>query len=160
MKVNRRVLKEAAASLLAVFLLLSLGLGSAFAQSETGRLTVKATDTSGAAVAGAAVTVKSLGTTAERKTTTNEEGIATITNLQPGRYEVTVTGTGFAPFVQQAEVTVGGSVSVEAGLSAQAKGETITVVAGEGGVEVNTPTQKLAGTVLQKKNHSLPHLNP
>ena len=41
MKVKRRVLKEAAASLLAVFLLLSLGLGSAFAQSETGQLTVK-----------------------------------------------------------------------------------------------------------------------
>src|SRR5207247_7769553 len=101
MKVKRRVLKEAAASLLAVFLLLSLGLVSAFAQTETGQITVKATDTSGAALAGASVTVKSTATSAERTATTNEEGIATITNLNPGIYDVTVTGgSGFAPFKQ------------------------------------------------------------
>lgn len=158
MKVKRRVLKEAAASLLAVFLLLSLGLASAFAQTETGRITVKATDTSGAAVAGAAVTVKSVGTGAERKTTTNEEGVATITNLQPGRYEVTVTGSGFAPFTQQADVSVGGSVSVEASLSAQARGETITVVAGEGGVQINTQTQELSDVISGKQITELPTL--
>jgi outer membrane receptor protein involved in Fe transport len=158
MKVKRRVLKEAAASLLAVFLLLSLGLGSAFAQSETGQITVKATDTSGAAVAGAAVSVKSVGTGAERTTTTNEEGVATITNLQPGRYDVTVTGAGFAAFTQQADVSVGGKVNVEASLSAQAKGETVTVVAGEGGVEINTQTQELSDVVSQKQITELPTL--
>src|SRR5947208_1739782 len=138
MKVKRRVLKEAAASLLAVFLLLSLGLVSAFAQTETGQIVVRATDTTGAAVAGADVSVKSLGTGAERKSTTNEEGTATITNLQPGLYEVTVTGGGFSPFKQTAQVTVGAKLTVEASLSAQAQTATITVVAGEGGVEVNT----------------------
>ena len=66
MKVKRRVLKEAAASLLAVFLLLSLGLASVFAQTETGQITVRATDSNGAAVAGASVTVKAPGTGAER----------------------------------------------------------------------------------------------
>ena len=50
MKLKRRVLKEAVASLLAVFLLLSLGMASAFAQSETGQLTVKAADEKGADV--------------------------------------------------------------------------------------------------------------
>ena len=84
MKVTKRV-KKAAASLLAVFLLLSLGLVSAFAQSETGQLTVKAADEKGAVVAGASVTVKSVATGAERKATTNEEGTVTFTNLQPGR---------------------------------------------------------------------------
>src|SRR6266852_2513837 len=107
MKVKGRVLKEAFASLLAVFLLLSLGLASAFAQTETGQITVKATDTTGAAVAGAKVSVKSQGTTAERTATTGDEGTATFTNLQPGRYDVTVIGGGFAPYTQQAEVTVG-----------------------------------------------------
>ncbi len=158
MKVKRRVLKEAAASLLAVFLLLSLGLASTFAQTETGKLTVKAADEKGAVVAGAAVSVKSVATGAERKATTNDEGTATITNLQPGRYDVTVTGSGFAPFTQQADVSVGGSVSVEASLSAQAKGETITVVAGEGGVEVNTQTQQLADTISSKQITELPTL--
>ncbi len=158
MKVKRRVLKEAAASLLSVFLLLFVGLVSALAQSETGQITVRAADERGAVVAGAAVSVKSLGTGAERKTVTNDEGSATITNLQPGRYEVSVTGSGFAPFTQQADVSVGGRVSVEAALSAQAKGETITVVAGEGGVEVNTQTQQLSDTISQKQITELPTL--
>src|SRR6185295_14333945 len=107
MKFNVRVLKKATASLLAVLLLLSLGSASAFAQTETGQITVKAADEKGAVVAGATASVKSVGTGAERTTTTNEDGVATITNLQSGVYDVTVTGSGFAPYKQQAQVTVG-----------------------------------------------------
>jgi Carboxypeptidase regulatory-like domain len=114
MKVKRGVLKEGAASLLVVFLLLSLGRVSVFAQTETGQIIVKAIDEKGAVVAGATVSVKSGATGTERKTTTNDEGSATITNLQPGRYAVVVEGTGFAPFTQQAEVTVGAKLSIEA----------------------------------------------
>ena len=158
MKVKRRVLKEAVASFLSVFLLLSLSLASAFAQTETGRITVRASDEKGGVVGGAAVSVKSVATGAERKATTNEEGVATFTNLQPGRYEVTVTGSGFAPFTQQADVTVGGQLTLEALLSVQARGETITVVAGEAGVEVNTQTQQLSDTVSQKQITELPTL--
>src|SRR6266446_3074920 len=115
MKVKRRVLKGAV-SLLAVFLLLSLGLASAFAQTETGQITVKATDTAGAAVAGAKVTVKSQGTSAERTGTTGDDGSVTITSLQSGLYDVTVTGSGFSPFKQTAQVTVGAKLSIEANL--------------------------------------------
>ena len=158
MKVKRGVLKEGAASLLVVFLLLSLGRVSVFAQTETGQIIVKAVDEKGAVVAGATVSVKSGTTGTERKTTTNDEGSATITNLQPGRYVVAVEGTGFAPFTQQAEVTVGAKLSIEASLSAQAKSETVTVVAGEGGVEVNTQTQQLSDTVSQKQITELPTL--
>jgi hypothetical protein len=158
MKANGRVLKEAVASLLAVFLLLSLGLTPALAQTETGQLTVKAVDEKGAVVAGATVSVKSVGTGAERTATTNEEGIATITSLQSGVYDVTVTGSGFAPFKQQAQITVGGRATLDAELSATAKGETITVVAGEAGVEVNTQTQELSDVVSQKQITELPTL--
>jgi hypothetical protein len=158
MKVKRRVLKKGIANLLAAFLLLSAGLVSAFAQTETGQITVKATDEKGAVVAGATVTVKSLNTGAERTTTTNEEGVATITSLQSGVYEVSVTGSGFAAFKQQAQVTVGARLTIEAALSATAKGESITVVAGEGGVEVNTQTQELSDVVSQKQITDLPTL--
>lgn len=159
MKVKRRVLKEAFASLLAAFLLLSLGPCSAFAQAETGQIVVKATDPNGAIVSGATVSVTQVNTGRKLpETKTSDEGSATLTNLQPGRYEVTVTGSGFAPYTQQAEVNVGAKVSVEATLSATAKGETVTVVAGEGGVEVNTQTQQLADTVSQKQITELPTL--
>jgi hypothetical protein len=158
MKVKRRV-KEAAASLLAVFLLLSLGVASALAQTETGQITVKAVDEKGAVVAGATVSVKSTNTNAERIGTTNEEGVVTITNLNPGIYDVTVTGgSGFAPFKQQANVSVGGRINIDATMSATAKGETITVVAGEGGVEINTQTQELSDVISGKQITELPTL--
>jgi carboxypeptidase family protein/TonB-dependent receptor-like protein len=158
MKVKRRVLKEAVASLLAVFLLLSLGSASVFAQSETGQITVKAVDEKGAVVAGATVNVKSTGTGAERTTTTNEDGSATITNLQSGVYDVTVTGSGFAPNKQQVQVTVGSRLSVDFSLSATARGETITVVAGEAGAEINTQTQELSDVISTKQITDLPTL--
>ena len=47
MNFNRKTLREAMASLLAVFLLLSFGPVAALAQGETGQITVKATDPQG-----------------------------------------------------------------------------------------------------------------
>ena len=158
MKVTKRV-RKGAASLLAVFLLLSLGVASGLAQTETGQITVKAVDEKGAVIAGAEVSVKSTTTGAERKATTNEEGIATITNLNPGIYDVTVTGgTGFAPFKQQANISVGGRITLDAVMSVTARGEVVTVVAGEGGVEINTQTQELSDVVSGKQVTNLPTL--
>src|ERR1041385_6246730 len=115
MKDIRKARIRTAMSLLTVLLLLSLGPTFAFAQTETGQVTIKATDPQGAVIPGAAVSAKSVerGTTLPQ-TTTNGEGIANLTNLQPGLYEVTVSAPGFAPFTQRVQVTVGGKVSVEA----------------------------------------------
>ena len=159
MNLKRKALRETIAGLLAVFLLLSLGPVPAFAQTETGQITVKATDAQGAVIPGATVSVKSTATGAERTGTTNEEGIATVTNLQPAVYDVTVTGaSGFAPFKQQAQVTVGARVTVDASLSPSGTTESITVVAGEGGVEVNTQTQELSDVISGKQITELPTL--
>ncbi len=144
------------ASLLAVFLLLSFGPVAAFAQGETGQITVKATDPQGSVVSGATVAAKSTTTGVERTATTNDEGIAIITALQPGVYDVTVSGSGFAAYKQQANVTVGAKLNLEASLSATAKGESVTVVAGDAGVEVNTQTQELSDVVSQKQLVELP----
>src|SRR5206468_4798596 len=46
--------------------------------------------------------------------------------------------------------------AVEAELSAQARGEVVNVVAGEGGVEVNTQTQELSDVVSGKQITELP----
>ncbi len=129
MKFKRKKLSGVLISLLAGLVVWSFGSAGAFAQTETGQISVKAIDPQGAVIAGATVTVKSVTTGAEKTTTTNEEGAATITNLQPGVYDVTVTASGFAPYKQQAQVTVGGRVTVEAAIAATAKGESITVVA-------------------------------
>ena len=46
----------------------------------------------------------------------------------------------------------GAKLSIDAELSATAKGETITVVAGEGGVEVNTQSQELSNVVRENRS--------
>src|SRR5436853_1270956 len=155
MNIKGKTLKKAVASLLAVFFLLPR---PAFAQTGTGQITVKAVAPSKAVVPGATVTVKSLERGSTQTATTNEEGIATITSLQPGQYEVTVTGSGFAPSILRAQVTVGAKVTLEAEMSAEGKGEVVNVVAGEGGVEVNTQTQELSDVVSQKQLTELPTL--
>ncbi|HEX5706690.1 MAG TPA: TonB-dependent receptor [Pyrinomonadaceae bacterium] len=128
------------------------------AQTETGQISGKVLDPNGAAVAGASVTAKSVESGAERTVATDSEGNYTITNLQPGLYDVTATGTGFQPGTQRAQVTVGGRVSVDVPLGIQAVGGDITVVAGEAGVEVNTQTQELADVVSGTQLRELPTL--
>src|SRR5512142_1722324 len=99
MKIRGKTLRTAVASLLTVFLLIPL---SVFAQTETGQLTIKATDPQHAVVAGATVTVKSVDRGTVVNATTNDEGIAVVPSLQPGIYDVTVTGSGFAPYAAKA----------------------------------------------------------
>src|SRR5262249_27879502 len=126
---------------------------------ETGQITVKATDEKGAVVSGAAVTVKKTDTGTVRTATTNDEGVAIITNLQPGRWTVSVEGKGFSPFTQDADVTVGAKLTIEAPMAVgQVKGETVTIVAGEGGVEVNTQNQELSDVISGKQITELPTL--
>src|SRR5882724_6746883 len=69
---------------------------AAFGQAETGQIIGKVTDEKGAVVPGATVTVKSVNTGAERTATSGDDGGYTVTNLQPGVYEVTTKGGSFA----------------------------------------------------------------
>jgi hypothetical protein len=129
---------------------------TAFAQLETGQITGRVTDPNGAVVPGAAVTVKSVETGAERAATADAEGAYTVTNLQPGLYDVTVQAQNFAKSTQRVQITVGAKASVETQLSVTAiGGETVDVVAGAG-VEVNTQNQELSTVVSGEQIRELP----
>ncbi|HST24324.1 MAG TPA: TonB-dependent receptor, partial [Blastocatellia bacterium] len=158
MRFAQRAFKETVSSFLVFLLFVSLSPALAFAQAETGQMIVKASDPQGAVISGATVKVRSVERGTEVTSTTNDEGVATITNLQPGLYEVTVEGGGFAPFTQRAQITVGARLSVDATLSAQAQSAVVNVVAGEGGVEVNTETQELSNVVSSAQIRELPTL--
>src|SRR5512132_1168916 len=67
----------------------------ALAQTETGTLTGTVKDPQGAVVAGANIVVKSVDTGTERRSVTNDTGTYTISNLQPGIYDVRVEAPGF-----------------------------------------------------------------
>jgi hypothetical protein len=65
------------------------------AQSTRGVIVGTVTDQSGAKVAGARVSVTNQGTNTSLVTQTTEEGQYTATNLEPGRYTVSVEAKGF-----------------------------------------------------------------
>src|SRR5215210_7535018 len=90
----------------ALFVLTLLSV-AAFGQTETGQILGKVIDPNGAVIPGASVTVKSADTGREVTATANDEGTYTITNLQPGNYDVTVQAGSFEATTQRVVVTVG-----------------------------------------------------
>jgi hypothetical protein len=77
---------------LPVLLILAVFQATTFAQTETGQISGKVTDPTGAVVAGASVTIKSPSTGLTRSVTTSGEGLYNVTNLQPGICDVKVNG--------------------------------------------------------------------
>lgn len=138
-------------------LICSLGVGAitAFGQTETGQIIGKVTDEKGAVVPGATVTIKAINTGAERNAVAGDDGTYTVTNLQPGIYEVTTKGGSFAPSTQRVEITPGAHVSLDTPLGIQAVAGQVTVTA-EGGVAVNTSTQELSNVVSGTQIRELP----
>src|SRR5215468_6251279 len=82
-------------STLVLYAVLVLGARFGLAQSTFGSFVGTVKDPSGAAVAGCAVTVRNLGTTAARSTVTDAIGEYTVVNLEPGAYEITMEMKGF-----------------------------------------------------------------
>ena len=125
----------------ATLFLLAMFTGAAFAQGESGAINGRVTDPQDLVVPGATVTIKSVATGAERTVTTDDQGTYSVPSLQPGLYDVSVKSGQFAENTQRVQVTVGGNVSLETKLSTQAVAANVDVVAGQGGVEVNTTDQ-------------------
>ncbi|MGC1299301.1 MAG: carboxypeptidase-like regulatory domain-containing protein, partial [Alloacidobacterium sp.] len=77
-------------------LILCLFLGHSPAQTTNGLITGTVTDTSGAVVPDAQVTVTNVGTSLTRNTTTNNTGAYILPQMPPGVYKIDVSKTGFA----------------------------------------------------------------
>ena len=78
-----------------LFPVLLLLASHAFAQSSTATLQGLLTDTSGAAVPGATVTITNAGTNTSRSFTTSDTGLYSFPLLPVGRYRLDATKTGF-----------------------------------------------------------------
>ncbi|HWF38922.1 MAG TPA: carboxypeptidase regulatory-like domain-containing protein [Candidatus Acidoferrales bacterium] len=129
-----------------------------FGQVETGTITGVVRDPSGGLVPNATVTATNAATSAARTVHTGADGSYGISALLPGLYNVQVTATGFQPFNGKTEVTVGGSVTMDAKLSLSNTTETVEVV-GAGGAAVNTQSQELSQLVGTTQMSQLPSLN-
>src|SRR5207248_6476965 len=116
---------------------------SAAAQVQNGQFSGTVTDPSGAAVAGAKVTVSNAATNVTATQVTNGSGAYTIKELPPGTYSVSVEASGFRTFTNKGVTINAGTISrVDAKLQVgQAK--EVVEVSGEASI-VNTDDSKLA----------------
>src|SRR5215472_1872161 len=94
MRISRRWCPNAVLLLCAAVLIL-LGATTSWAQTFRGTILGTATDTTGAAVAGAKVTIRNGDTGVERTTQTNDAGQYSVPELQIGTYSVKVEKEGF-----------------------------------------------------------------
>ena len=97
-------------SCLCCLLALYFGAPPAVAQTSNASIVGIVTDSSGAAVLNATVTVTNTGTGVNRVVTTNQVGAYTVAPLIPGGYEARVTNPGFKTKVQSSIVLQTGAV--------------------------------------------------
>jgi hypothetical protein len=140
------VLKKAArtAALLVVITLLA---STCLAQQLTGTLSATATDSAGAVVPNAKVTMKNERSGDVRTTVSNGSGYFTVTAVQPGSYSVTIEAPGFKTWQQTGIVFAQGdsrtlpSVKLEIGQVS----ETVEIKAG---ADVVIPDNSEVSTTL------------
>jgi Carboxypeptidase regulatory-like domain len=108
-----RVVRSTVAALFLTILLVP----AVLAQVETGTITGTVRDPSNAVVPNAQISLRNLGTGATRTVHSGNLGQFNVTGLPVGTYEVTVTSGNFATYKTNAEVTVGGIVSIDIPLS-------------------------------------------
>jgi Carboxypeptidase regulatory-like domain/TonB dependent receptor len=108
-------MRSASAVLTLVFVLAGSALGQ---QAAKATLTGTVTDSAGAAIAGADVTVTHTATGIRRETISNDEGLYVLTDLAPGAYEVRVDAKGFSARVTKTPLTlqVGQAVTLNVSL--------------------------------------------
>src|SRR5262245_57612716 len=108
-----------------IALLLMLRAPVVVAQAIKGSIQGRVTDSTGAVLQGASVTVTPGGV----RTATSTEGDFAIPGLMPGTYTVTVDFVGFKEFSQSVTVTAGETMRVNAKLDVAGQSEEILVAA-------------------------------
>ena len=99
-----------------------------FAVAQTGSIQGTVTDTAGAVVQGAEVTVRNLGSNAVRTATSSGTGAYSIPSLAPGAYDLTVKMSSFKTFhVTNLDLTVGQVLPLNAQLEPGAVTEEVQV---------------------------------
>lgn len=114
-----------------------------------GEITGTVSDSSGAVVAGASVTLVNTATSQARKVDTNETGNYTIPFVPPGLYEVRVQKEGFKSSTRgDVRVQVADSVRVNFAIEVGSVSESIEV---QGGTPLLAAENATVGTVIDNR---------
>src|SRR5690242_5098977 len=124
----------------AVLLILFMGiLRLCAAQSTVGGINGTIVDASGAVISGATVEVVNLSNGDRRNASTNDNGVYSIPNLDPGIYNVSISAPGFTTStVKEVRVTVSFVTSLNLELKPGATSEVVEVTGADAQVQINT----------------------
>jgi len=125
------------------------------AQTFTGRILGTVADGSGAAIAGAAVTITDMQRGISRSLVTDDSGVFNAPNLSPGTYRVRVEGKGFKS-VERPNVVVEVAQDVKIDVTLQPGDVQQTVTVTDEIPLLNTTSSTLGGTLSNKEIIELP----
>src|SRR5437773_1422809 len=139
----------------AVLLVTLLDVAPARAQLSTAEINGRVTDTSGAVLPGATVTMTQTATALTRTVATDESGSYLISNLPTGPYRLEISLQGFKTYVQTGLVLqVGATPTVNATLAIGSLEEAVTVEAAAPLVDVRSAG--ISSVVEQERIVELP----
>ncbi|HEY2819651.1 MAG TPA: carboxypeptidase regulatory-like domain-containing protein [Candidatus Acidoferrum sp.] len=121
--------KSAVRVLIAALFSLLLIVAPSFADL-TGDLSGTVTDSTGATVSAAKITIKNLNTGQTREITTSDSGEFSAPQLEIGKYRITVTKDGFKTFEQDAVIRSGEKTRVDAQMQLGNVSESVVVESG------------------------------
>src|SRR6266481_6364453 len=140
---------------LAAVVVLALTPAAGWGQNVYGTITGVVTDSSGAAIANATVTLANKDTAEKRTIETDASGNYTFVNILPGRYKLEGEKTGFKKFAQEPIVVqIESGLRVDIALQVGAQSETVEVTS-EAPL-LQSETQSLGQVVEQRTVTELP----
>ena len=141
-----------------VLFLLFFTVSLAYAQDDRGSISGLVTDSTGAVIPNAAITITNEATGIVLNTTSDGAGSYNVGFVIPGVYTVSVANTGFKQYTAtHVRVEVAGHVGINAKLSVGATNEVVTVQ-GTGGARLDTQDATLGFTVEGRSAQELPLL--
>jgi carboxypeptidase family protein/TonB-dependent receptor-like protein len=133
-----------------------LAVGAAFGQTTTATLSGVVQDSSGSVLPGVRISVRKIGTGATRETATDSAGRYSLTNLEPGQYELRATAPGFKTAAQGVALSVGGATAMDLTLSVGEVSEVVDIKQEEPLIE--TTRAEVSRVIEVRQIDSLPNI--
>ncbi len=129
-------------------------IASGQATTTAGAIQGTVSDPQGASLAGATVTITSMGTGAKRTLTVDSAGFYSISSLVPGQYQIAVDAPGFSKSVATLTVQIGTTTNGNIKLSVGSA--STEVVVNSEALQVNTVQSTVQGVLTAEQIDNLP----
>ena len=141
-----------------VFALLTLLLfvAGALAQTSRGNISGTVTDTNGAVISGAAITITNTATGVSRKSTSNDEGLYRFDAVDLGTYSVEIGGTGFSTITTTGVIVLANQTSTADAQLKPGQQQVTVDVAADAGTLLQTEAPVRGGNITTAQVTELP----